>query len=68
VLTISGSQVYALKIDLSFVQNMLEDQEDERVVKTIVSVAQAYGLTTIAEGVESEAVLGGWCFSRGVDL
>ena len=46
-----------LKIDLSFVRNMLEDREDERVVKTIVFVARAYGLTTVAEGVETEALL-----------
>ncbi|MCH9640330.1 MAG: EAL domain-containing protein [Actinomycetia bacterium] len=49
--------LYGLKIDLSFVQNMLGDRDDERVVNTIVFVAQTYGLTTIAEGVESEAVL-----------
>ncbi len=49
--------LHALKIDLSFVQNMLEDHDDERVVKMIVFVARAYGLATVAEGVESEAVL-----------
>lgn len=49
--------LYALKIDLSFVQNMLEDHQDERVVRIIISVAREYGLTTIAEGVESEAML-----------
>ena len=48
----------ALKIDQSFVQNILEDRADERAVTTIVLVAKAYGLTTVAEGVESEAVLG----------
>ncbi len=47
----------ALKIDLSFVRNMLEDRDDERVVKTIVFVAQEYGLTTVAEGVETEALV-----------
>lgn len=49
--------LHALKIDRSFVSNMLEDPDDERVVTTIISVAKAYGLATIAEGVESEAVL-----------
>ena len=49
--------LYSLKIDQIFVKNMLDDLEDERVVNTIVSVARNYGLTTIAEGVESEAVL-----------
>lgn len=46
-----------LKIDQGFVRSILEDLEDERVVSTIVGVAHAYGLTTVAEGVESEAVL-----------
>lgn len=49
--------LYALKIDLSFVQRLLEDSDDERVVNTIVFVARAYGLTTIAEGVETPEVL-----------
>ncbi|MCB0931990.1 MAG: EAL domain-containing protein [Mycobacterium sp.] len=47
----------ALKIDQSFVRDMLEDRDDERVVKTIVFVAQEYGLATVAEGVVSEALL-----------
>ena len=46
-----------LKIDQSFVRNVLENPADERAVQTIVLVAKAYGLTTVAEGVESEAVL-----------
>ncbi len=49
--------LYGLKIDLSFVRDMLEDRDDERIVNTIVVVARAYGLTTIAEGVESQEVL-----------
>ena len=40
----------ALKIDQSFVRDMLEDRDDERVVKTIVFVAQEYSLATVAEG------------------
>ena len=47
----------ALKIDRSFVRTMLEDRDDERAVDTIISVARAYGLTTVAEGVETQAVL-----------
>ncbi|MCB0950619.1 MAG: EAL domain-containing protein [Mycobacterium sp.] len=46
-----------LKIDLSFVQNMIENHGDERAVNTIAFVAQVYGLTTVAEGVETEATL-----------
>ncbi len=47
----------SLKIDQCFVQNMLADRDDERIVKTIAYVARQYGLTTVAEGVESEATL-----------
>jgi len=47
----------ALKIDQSFVKNMLCDQDDERSVNTIAYVARAYGLTTIAEGVETAETL-----------
>ena len=46
-----------LKIDQSFVKHILEDDDDERAVKTIHFVAQEYGLSTVAEGVESEPVL-----------
>ena len=49
--------VDTLKIDRSFVQHMLEDDEDERVAKIVILVAREYGLTTVAEGVESEAAL-----------
>lgn len=46
-----------LKIDRSFVHNMLEGDGNERAVKIVVFAAREYGLTTVAEGVESEAVL-----------
>lgn len=49
--------LYALKIDRSFVRNLLENFDDDRVVSTIIFVAKTYGLTTIAEGVESQQVL-----------
>ncbi|WP_319429544.1 EAL domain-containing protein [Mycobacterium sp. RTGN5] len=49
--------LYALKIDQSFVKNILQDRDDERVVSTISFIARTYGLTTIAEGVESEEIL-----------
>lgn len=46
-----------LKIDRSFVQNMLASPDDNRIVNTIAFVAREYGLTTVAEGVETEATL-----------
>jgi EAL domain-containing protein (putative c-di-GMP-specific phosphodiesterase class I) len=49
--------LHALKIDQTFVRNMLEDADDERVVNTIAFVARTYGLKSIAEGVETAEVV-----------
>ncbi len=43
-----------VKIDLSFVKRMLEDNKVLSVVKTIVYLAKELGMKTIAEGVENE--------------
>ena len=44
-----------LKIDRSFVSNMLSRPGDEIVVKTIIGMAHSLGLEVIAEGLETEA-------------
>ncbi len=41
-----------LKIDQSFIKNMMFDNEDKLITNTIVSVAQAFQMKVIAEGVE----------------
>jgi diguanylate cyclase (GGDEF)-like protein/PAS domain S-box-containing protein len=46
-----------LKIDLSFVQGMLDDPAKESVVRAIVSLAGDLGAVTVAEGVEDAATL-----------
>lgn len=43
-----------LKIDQSFVSNMLSRPGDEIVVKTIIGMAHSLGLEVIAEGLETE--------------
>lgn len=42
-----------IKIDKTFVQDMLTDPDDEALVKTILSVARHMGLKVVAEGIET---------------
>jgi diguanylate cyclase (GGDEF)-like protein/PAS domain S-box-containing protein len=44
-----------LKIDQSFICNMLEDPEDMAIVKGVIGLTQAFNRQVIAEGVETKA-------------
>ncbi len=41
-----------LKIDMSFVRDMLKSSHDHAIVETIIAMAQTLGMLTVAEGVE----------------
>ncbi len=47
-----------LKIDKSFVMDMLNEGNDLLIVKSTIELAHTLGLKVVAEGVESEAILG----------
>ena len=49
--------VQTLKIDNSFVRNMMEDLQDELIVNSTINLAHNLGLTVVAEGVENEELL-----------
>lgn len=46
-----------LKIDKSFVLDMLNEPNDLRIVKSTIDLAHNLGLSVVAEGVESEDIL-----------
>lgn len=43
-----------LKIDKSFLDTVAEDESDQRIVQTIITMAQILHLEVVAEGVENE--------------
>jgi PAS domain S-box-containing protein len=50
--------VTIIKIDIQFVRDLIDNPQNQHVVKAIVNLAQGFGRQTVAEGVETQATLG----------
>jgi len=50
-------QIFKLKIDQSFVRDLSDDGNDRAIVSAIIRMAQALGMRTTAEGVETPGQL-----------
>jgi diguanylate cyclase (GGDEF)-like protein len=48
--------VHALKIDRSFITDLMEEPDSEAIVRSIIELARNLGLETVAEGAEDERV------------
>ncbi len=47
--------ITGLKIDRSFISNLVDDTQDQAIVRSIVAIANALGLQITAEGLETDA-------------
>jgi len=50
---LSDIHVNYLKIDISFIRKMTEDEKILNLVKSIINIAKIFNIKTIAEGVET---------------
>jgi EAL domain-containing protein (putative c-di-GMP-specific phosphodiesterase class I) len=49
--------VQEIKIDQSLVQGISTDSADQAIVRAVITLAREFGLTVVAEGVESDLTL-----------
>lgn len=59
--------VQELKIDRSFVQHLMSNENDKIIVRSTIELAHNMGLSVVAEGIEDEAALL-WLKEHGCEL
>lgn len=59
--------IHELKIDQSFVRNLLQNKGDQAIVSSTIDLAHNFSLAVVAEGIE-DAPTGQWLHARGCDI
>lgn len=59
--------IHELKIDQSFVRNLLQNRGDQSIVSSTIDLAHNFNLSVVAEGIEDDAT-GLWLHTRGCDI
>ncbi len=59
--------VQELKIDKSFVQELMQNKDDQIIVRSTIELAHNMGLTVVAEGIEDERTLS-WLKQHNCEL
>jgi diguanylate cyclase (GGDEF)-like protein len=54
---IKNMPLHELKIDKSFITNLMSDHQNSAIVRTTIELAHNMGLTVVAEGIEDEDTL-----------
>jgi diguanylate cyclase (GGDEF)-like protein len=54
---IKNMPLYEIKIDKSFITNMMSDEQDKAIVHTTIELAHHMNLRVVAEGIEDEETL-----------